>query len=56
MLPTLVLNYFSPHEMFYKTAADFNQLKMFGSLCYSSTCQQIEKNLSKDIKMYFYWF
>jgi len=37
MLPTPVLNDFSPHEMFYKIAANFNQLKVFGSLCYSST-------------------
>jgi len=37
MLSTLVLNYFSPHEMLYKTATNFNQLKMFGTLCYSST-------------------
>jgi len=36
-LPTSFLNYFSPHEMLYKTAAYFNQLKIFGSLCYSST-------------------
>jgi len=32
MLPTLVLNDFSPHEMLYKTPQDFNQLKVFGSL------------------------
>ena len=37
IFPTLVSNYFSPHEMLYKTAADFNQLKVFGSLFYSST-------------------
>jgi len=37
MLPTPVLNDFSPHEMLYKTTVDFNQLKVFGSLCYSST-------------------
>jgi len=37
MLPTPVLNYFSPHEMLYKTSPDFNQLKVFGSLCYAST-------------------
>jgi len=37
MLPTLVLNDFSPHEMLYKTPQDFNQLKVFGSLCYAST-------------------
>jgi len=32
MLPTPVLNDFSPHEMLYKTPRDFNQLKVFGSL------------------------
>jgi len=37
MLPTLVLNYSSPHEMFYKNASDFNGLKVFGSLCYANT-------------------
>jgi len=37
MLPTLVLNYFSPHERLYKTPPDFNQLKVFGFLCYAST-------------------
>jgi len=36
MFPTLVLNYSSPHEMLYKTEADFNGLKVFGSLCYDS--------------------
>jgi len=35
-LPTTILNYFSPHEMLYKTTEYFNQLKTFGSLCYSS--------------------
>jgi len=37
MLPTPILNDFSPHEMFYKTSPDFNKLKVFGSLCYAST-------------------
>jgi len=37
MLPTPVLNDFSPHEMLYKTPPNFNQLKVFGSLCYAST-------------------
>jgi len=37
MLPTPVLNDFSPHEMLYKTSPNFNQLKVFGSLCYAST-------------------
>jgi len=37
MLPTPVLNDFSPHKMFYKTSPDFNQLKVFGSLCYANT-------------------
>jgi len=37
MLPTPVLNYSSPHEMFFQTDADFNGLKVFGSLCYAST-------------------
>ena len=37
MFSTLVLNDFSPHEMLYKIALDFNQLKVFGSICYSST-------------------
>jgi len=37
MLPTPILNDFSPHEMLYKTSPDFNQLKVFGSLCYAST-------------------
>jgi len=37
MLSNLVLNYSSPHEMLYKTEADFNGLKVFGSLCYAST-------------------
>jgi len=37
MLLTPILNNFSPHEMFYKTAIYFNQLKVFGSLCYSRT-------------------
>ena len=37
MLLTLVLNDFSTHEMLYKTLPHFNQLKVFGSLCYAST-------------------
>ena len=37
MLPTLVLNYSFPRELFYKTAANFYGLKVFGSLCYIST-------------------
>jgi len=37
MLSTPVLNDFSPHEILYKTPSDFNQLKVFGSLCYAST-------------------
>jgi len=37
MLPTPVLNNFSPREMLYKTPQDFNKLKVFGSLCYAST-------------------
>jgi len=37
MLPTPVLNYSAPHEMLYKTEANFNGLKVFGSLCYAST-------------------
>jgi len=36
MLLKLVLNYSSPHEMFYKTATNFNGLKVFGSLYYAS--------------------
>jgi len=37
MLRTPVLNYSSPHEMLYKTKADFNGLKVFSSLCYANT-------------------
>jgi len=37
MLSTHILNDFSPYEMLYKTAANFNQIKVFASLCYSST-------------------
>jgi len=37
MFPIPFLNDFSPHEMLYKTLPDFNQLKVFGSLCYAST-------------------
>ena len=37
MLPTPILNYSSPHEMLYKTTADFIALKVFGSLCYANT-------------------
>jgi len=37
MLPTPSLNDFLPHEMVYKTSPDFDQLKVFGSLCYVST-------------------
>jgi len=37
MFPTPVLNDFSHHEMLYKTWPDFNQLKVFGSLCYART-------------------
>jgi len=44
MLPTPVLNDFSPHEIFYKTSPDFNQLKVFRSLCYAST---LLTNISK---------
>jgi len=44
MFPTNVLNDFSLHEILYKTPPDFNQLKVFGSLCYVST---LEVNLIK---------
>ena len=37
ILPTPVLNYSSPHEMLFKTDADFNGLKVFRSLYYAST-------------------
>ena len=37
MFPIPVLNYSSTHEMFYKTETDFNELKVFGYLCYAST-------------------
>jgi len=37
MFLTPVLNDFSPHEMLYKTLQDFNQLKVFRSLCYATT-------------------
>ena len=37
MLTTPALNHYSPHEMLYKIASDFNGLKVFGSLCYAST-------------------
>ena len=37
MFPTPLLNYYSPHEMLYKTKAYFNGLKVFGSLCYART-------------------
>jgi len=37
LLPIPVLNDFFPHEMLYKTAVDFNQLKVCESLCYFST-------------------
>jgi len=43
MLLTPVLNIFSPYEMLYKTMVDFNQLKVFGSLCYSSTLSTNKK-------------
>jgi len=36
MFLTPVLNDFSHHDMLYKTTVDFNQLKVFGSICYSS--------------------
>ena len=46
MLPTPILNDFSPYEMLYKIALDFNQLKVFGSLyAILALCQQIEKSL-----------
>jgi len=34
---TPILNYFSPHEMLYKTTTNFHGLKVFGSLRYAST-------------------
>jgi len=37
MLPTPVLKDFSPHKMLYKTPPDFNQLKVFRSLCFVRT-------------------
>jgi len=40
---TPVLNYFSPHEILYKTTANFNQLKVFGLYAILELCQQIEK-------------
>ena len=44
MLPTPVLNDFSPHEMLYKTLPDFNQLKV-NLYAMLALCQQIEVNL-----------
>ena len=50
---TPVLNYSSPHEMFYKTEVDFTGLKLFGSLCYASTLstnrKKIDPRLSKCV-------
>ena len=37
MLPTTILNDFSPNKMLYKSPQDFNQLRMLGSLWYAST-------------------
>jgi len=45
MFPTPVLNDFSPHEMLYKTPPNFNQLKVFESLCYASTLSTNRSNL-----------
>ena len=45
MLPTPILNYSSPHKMFYKTETDFNGLKVFGSLCYTSTLSTNKKKI-----------
>ena len=45
MFSTPVLNDFSPHEMLYKTATNFNQLNVFGSLCYSSTSPKNRKKV-----------
>ena len=53
MLLTPVLNYFSPHEkMLYKTVADFNQFKVFGSLCYSSTLPTNRKKFDPRASKY----
>jgi len=45
MFLTPVLNYSSPHEMLYKIEADFNGLKVFGSLCYVSTLSTNRKKI-----------
>jgi len=52
MLPTHILNDFSPHEMLYKTTTDFNQLKMFRSLCYFSTLPTNRKNFYPKASKY----
>ena len=44
MLPAPVLHYFSPYEMLYEFATNFNQLKVFGSYVMLALCQQIEEN------------
>jgi len=57
MLPTPVLNYSSPHEMLYKTYANFNGLKVFGYLCYASTLST-NRNffIQGHQNVFFYWF
>ena len=45
MLPTPVLNDFSPHEMLYKSEADFNQLNVFRSLSYFCTLPTNKKKV-----------
>ena len=56
MLPTPVLNDFSPHEMLYKTPQDFNQLKVFRSLCYASTLSTNRSKFDPRAKCVFIGF
>jgi len=39
--------YFSSHEMIYKNATDFNQLKVFGSLYYASSLSTNRKKIDQ---------
>jgi len=52
MLPKPILNSPPPHEMLYKTARNFNELNVFGSLCYFSTLSTNKRKSDPRVSKY----
>ena len=54
-LPTSVLHGKSPFEIIYKCLPKFENLRVFGCLCFSVKQNISDKFVERSEKMYFYW-